>query len=108
MVKRIGAGTIETEHRTCEHRPHLGVSDAVVLVEALAVVGLPTLTVTARSAFDEDWAVIARPMEFIRRNISEVLADLPEICAAHLLPIRRGPGCLWAKAGSHLGTLGAT
>ena len=23
-------------------------------------------------------------MEFIRRNISEVLADLPEICAAHL------------------------
>jgi hypothetical protein len=24
------------------------------------------------------------PMEFIRRNISEVLADLPEICAAHL------------------------
>jgi len=25
-----------------------------------------------------------QPMEFIRRNISEVLADLPEICAAHL------------------------
>jgi hypothetical protein len=23
-------------------------------------------------------------MEFIRRNISDVLADLPEICAAHL------------------------
>jgi hypothetical protein len=23
-------------------------------------------------------------MEFIRRDISEVLADLPEICAAHL------------------------
>ena len=36
VVKRICAGAIEAEHRTCEHRPHLGISDAVVLVEESA------------------------------------------------------------------------
>jgi hypothetical protein len=77
VVKRIGAGTIETEHRTCEHRPHLGISDAVVLVEALAVVRLPALTVTTRSAFDEDRAVIARQVR--RANFGQVCQHFADI-----------------------------
>src|ERR1700730_4799255 len=75
--KRVGAGAMEAEHRTCQHRPDLGVSDAVVLVEALAVVSLPTLTVTARSAFDEDRAVIAR--QVCRANFGQVCQHFADV-----------------------------